>query len=80
MAFTSVIFYPIMKTKMISAVTCDFPPSLANGSPTATTFSYRISADYKCDPNYILTGNDTLTCLEDAEWSGEIPRCVCKYS
>ncbi|KAH7985636.1 hypothetical protein HPB49_026337 [Dermacentor silvarum] len=30
---------------------------------------------YTCDPGYILEGNDTRTCLEDARWGGQQPHC-----
>lgn len=44
--------------------------SLLNSSTT-----YESLVKYECNPNYILTGNETRQCTEHATWSGVEPVC-----
>ena len=32
-----------------------------------------------CTNGYILDGNNTLTCLENGNWSSPLPQCISKY-
>lgn len=33
---------------------------------------------FSCNPGFALTGVATLTCRQDATWSGEVPKCMGK--
>ncbi len=58
-----------------TAVDCNTPPSITNGSPeTPTTTTFKGTVTYSCNDGYALIGNATSTCQADATWSRP-PEC-----
>lgn len=56
-------------------VTCPPPVTLPHGLVKGDDFSYQSSIHYSCHRGYQLYGRDTTFCLENGEWSGDIPIC-----
>ena len=57
------------------AVTCQNISKLDNGKVDCSlgddgVHSYQDTCSVTCDTGYILTGNDTRTCLSNGSWSG----------
>lgn len=63
------------------AVDCDKPSPIENGRVIIINEStlYGGSAEYHCVPNFNRIGPYLRKCMEDAKWSGEQPRCECKF-
>ena len=36
-------------------------------------------ANYTCNDNYELIGNESRTCMDDGMWSGQEPTCIRMY-
>ena len=61
-------------------VRCGALPDIANGN---VRFSDVISvpgstATYSCNNGYLLVGDETRTCLDNEQWSGDEPFCKCE--
>ncbi|XP_041475004.1 uncharacterized protein LOC121423655 isoform X2 [Lytechinus variegatus] len=65
-------------------VTCQLPSMLPSFLQTTSTVNnctkgeqivYSTSCSYDCEVGYNLTGNSTVTCLENGELSSELPKC-----
>ena len=53
---------------------------ISNGAvDTSDGTNYKCTAVYTCDTGYVLNGNITRTCQEDANWSGSEPTCDGMY-
>ena len=61
-------------------IQCPGLPTIPNGAvDTSGGTNYKCTAVYTCDTGYILNGNITRTCQEDANWSGIQPTCDGMY-
>ena len=73
--------YLLFITLSILATFCPFPGAVDNGGfnvfPTNQTMYLADTViEYFCDAGYKLDGGDSnRTCLENAKWSGQHPRC-----
>ena len=57
-------------------VVCPNIQSLANGRVSVEGFRFRRIVHYSCNEGYVLVGDNTRTCLETGNWSGEDPTCT----
>ena len=37
-------------------------------------------ASFVCQEGFILKGNETLTCEQSGQWSGDVPKCISEYT
>ena len=59
-----------------TVINCGNLPMITNGEvDTSGGTNYKCTAVYTCDTGYVLNGNITRTCQEDANWSGNEPTC-----
>ena len=59
-----------------TVINCGNLPMISNGAvDTSGGTNYKCTAVHTCDTGYILNGNVTRTCQEDANWSGSEPTC-----
>nr|XP_054765085.1 LOW QUALITY PROTEIN: uncharacterized protein LOC129271848 [Lytechinus pictus] len=65
-------------------VTCQLPTIFPSFLHTTSTINnctegeqvvYNSSCSYDCEVGYNLTGNSTVSCLENGEFSSELPKC-----
>ncbi|KAL8570681.1 hypothetical protein ACOMHN_039116 [Nucella lapillus] len=58
-------------------VTCaDLPASyLENGNILGDDFSFGQVVRFECNVGYVLKGTDSVTCMAEGYWNGEIPMC-----
>ena len=63
-------------------VDCGHPGSIENGRVIVVNQStiYQGVAEYHCIPQFERIGPYLRKCLEGGLWSGEEPRCQCKFS
>ena len=60
----------------LTVIQCPGLPNIPNGAvDTSGGTNYKCTAVYTCDTGYVLNGNITRTCQEDANWSGSEPTC-----
>lgn len=57
---------------------CGDPGAPVNGDRVLTSTTTGATVEYSCTVGYRLNGVDTRTCMDNQEWSGELPACVCK--
>ncbi|XP_058127402.1 sushi, von Willebrand factor type A, EGF and pentraxin domain-containing protein 1 [Anopheles ziemanni] len=57
-------------------ITCETPHVPPGSYVIGYDYNIHSSIQYHCDPGHILRGEDTLTCLESGQWSGDAPDCV----
>lgn len=57
------------------AVNCGPLPNPPNGRVSLTNTTFMFSANYICDPTFILFGNPRRICQANAIWSGSEPTC-----
>ncbi|XP_052257236.1 sushi, von Willebrand factor type A, EGF and pentraxin domain-containing protein 1-like isoform X1 [Dreissena polymorpha] len=60
-------------------VRCSKPDSILHGSiilPEYGLFTYGVTIQYECNLGYLIVGNTTRTCAQNAKWSGS--ELVCK--
>ena len=70
----------INNTLICTVVNCGNIPMITNGAVDISGgTNYKCTAVYTCDTGYVLTGNVTRTCQEDANWSGSEPTCNGTY-
>ncbi|XP_049300024.1 sushi, von Willebrand factor type A, EGF and pentraxin domain-containing protein 1 [Anopheles funestus] len=56
-------------------ITCETPHVPPGSYVIGYDYNIHSSIQYHCDPGHILRGEDTLTCLESGQWSGDAPDC-----
>ena len=52
------------------------PPQ--NGSVTGAGHLYGDSIMFACNAGYELYGNDSTACLDNGNWSAQVPHCIRK--
>ena len=65
---------------MLLDVECGKLSELAHGSITLTDnrTSFGAVANYTCEANYTLVGDEQRMCGDNGIWSGLAPQCLCK--
>ena len=71
----SVYFLPI--TTPDAVVDCGTPPAAhVNGSqPMYSSTTFGSTVTYTCRPGYRRTGDRTITCMANGQWSASAPVC-----
>ncbi|XP_045041906.2 complement receptor type 2 isoform X2 [Desmodus rotundus] len=57
---------------------CPPLPRIPNGNHTGNNvgpFVPGLSVNYRCEPGYLLVGDETIRCLSSGDWSAAIPKC-----
>lgn len=64
------------------AIICDHPTSIENGRVIIVnnTRTYNSAVEYHCIPHYQRVGPYLRKCMDNGRWSGDEPRCECKFS
>ncbi len=60
------------------AVDCDSLTNPTNGMVNTSTTTFMSTANYTCDPGYMLDGDMTRTCGATGVWSGTDLTCACE--
>ncbi|XP_038044292.1 sushi domain-containing protein 2-like [Patiria miniata] len=65
----------------VCAVDCGYPGDVENGLLSGSVYLVNATVDVACDDGFTLTGSSKLTCLEDGQWSSDLPVCAvdCGY-
>jgi len=54
---------------------CGAAPTIPHAHPNSNVSTYPITVGYACEPGYILTGNSTVQCQENGNWSSGQASC-----
>lgn len=46
----------------------------------AYDYNVHSTIDFHCEKGHQLIGEPSLVCQSDGEWSGESPKCECKWT
>ena len=60
----------------LAAIICSHLANPKNGAVTLTGIRFMSVATYSCSSSFQLVGQESITCQEDGEWSGEPPVCI----
>lgn len=63
----------------ITVISCAEPEAPVGGEFEAYDYNVHSTIDFHCEKGHKLVGESSLTCQTDGEWSGESPKCECKY-
>jgi hypothetical protein len=61
-------------------ITCVEPELPAGSYVVGYDFNVHSTIEYHCEVGHILRGEATHECTVQGEWSGETPRCECKFA
>ncbi|XP_038047433.1 sushi domain-containing protein 2-like [Patiria miniata] len=66
---------------LVKIVSCGYPGDVENGLLSGSLYFVNATVDVACDDDFILRGSSRLTCLEDGQWSSDLPVCAanCGY-
>ena len=64
----------------IVVVDCGEPVSIPNGEISSVTGTgYGAIVEFSCNYGYRMRGRNHQICTYDSVWSGESPKCQCKF-
>ncbi|XP_038044291.1 sushi domain-containing protein 2-like [Patiria miniata] len=74
---TLVVTVTITKVQqgLVKIVSCGYPGDVENGLLSGSVYLVNTTVDVACDDGFTLKGSSKLTCLEDGQWSSDLPVC-----
>ncbi|XP_038047435.1 sushi domain-containing protein 2-like [Patiria miniata] len=61
---------------LVKIVSCGYPGDVENGLLSGSVYFVNATVDVACDDGFTLKGSSRLTCLEDGQWSSDLPVCA----
>ncbi|XP_038044294.1 sushi domain-containing protein 2-like [Patiria miniata] len=65
-----------VKKGLVKIVSCGYPGDVENGMVSGSVYLVNATVDVACDDGFTLNGSSRLTCLEDGQWSSDLPVCA----